>query len=181
MKGNPALGRDFVLTREFDAPRELLFKVWTDPLHLKQWFSPKGYTVLAANMDLRPGGTYHYGMRTADGKEMWGKWIFREIVPPERIVFMNTFSDPHGGLTRHPFAPEWPQQMLSTITFTEREGRTTLTIRWSPHEASEGECRVFDAGHESMKMGWGGTMEQLTAHLGELAKMKGEAHSDLPK
>ena len=172
MNGNALSGLDFVLTRVFDAPRELLFKVWTEPEHLKQWFSPKGYIVLAAKMDLRPGGTYHYGMRTADGKEMWGKWIIREIVPPERIVFIDTFSDPQGGLTRHPFAPDWPQQLLSTITFTEHEGKTTLTVRWATHNATELEQKTFDAGNDSMKMGWGGTMEQLTAHLAKLMKAR---------
>lgn len=165
MSSNPAAGPDFVLTRVFDAPRALLFKVWTEPEHLQQWFSPKGFTVLAGRMDLRPGGTYHYGMRMPNGQEMWGKWIFREIVAPERLVFINAFSDPEGGLGRHPLAPDWPQQMLSTITFDERDGKTTLTIRWSAYKASEIEQKTFDAGHESMKMGWGGTMEQLTAHL----------------
>jgi hypothetical protein len=58
--------------------------------------------------------------------------------------------------------------MMSTITFTEHEGRTTLTVRWAPHDATEIEQREFDAGHDSMRMGWGGTMEQLTAHLSEL-------------
>ncbi len=160
---------DFVLTREFDAPRGLLFDVWTQPEHLRQWFSPKGFTVIAAKMDLRPGGNYHYGMKTPDGKEMWGKWIFREIVRPERLVFIDTFSDPQGGLTRHPFSENWPSQMLSTITFAERNGRTTITIRWSPHEATAAERATFDAGRDSMRMGWGGTMEQLGAHLARLS------------
>jgi uncharacterized protein YndB with AHSA1/START domain len=172
MNDTAAKGTDFVLTRVFDAPRSLLFKVWTEPEHLQQWFSPKGYAVISARMDLRPGGTYHYGMRMADGKEMWGKWIFKEIVPPERIVFVDTFSDSQGGLTRHPFAPDWPPKMMSTITFAEHEGRTTLTVRWAPHDATEIEQRKFDAGHDSMRMGWGGTMEQLTAHLAEQMKRK---------
>ena len=63
---------------------------------------------LSSKMDLRPGGTYHYGMRTPDGKEMWGRFVYREIIPPERIVFVNSFSDPEGGITRHPMAPTWP-------------------------------------------------------------------------
>jgi len=165
-----AMGRDFVLTRSFDAPRELMFEVWTRPEHLQQWFSPKGFTVLAANMDFRFGGTYHYGMRMPNGQEMWGKWTFREIVPPERIVFIDSFSDARGGLARHPMNPNWPREMLSTITFAEQNGRTTVTIRWSPHNATETEFKTFDAGRDSMKQGWGGTLEQLTAHLAKLQK-----------
>jgi uncharacterized protein YndB with AHSA1/START domain len=158
-------GEDFVVTRELDAPRELVFEVWTKPEHLQRWFSPKGFTVLAANMDLRPGGLYHYGMKTADGREMWGKWLIREIVRPERLVFIDAFSDPKGNLTRHPFNERWPSQMLSTITFGERGGKTLLTVRWSPYEATADERATFAAGHDSMRMGWGGTLEQLEAHL----------------
>ena len=155
----------FVIARAFDAPRDLVFRVWTQPEHLKQWFSPKGFTVLAAKMDLRPGGVYHYGMRAPDGKEMWGKWIFREIVAPERLVFINCFSDEKGGTTRPPFFEDWPLEMLSTITFAELGGRTTVTISWAPHNATEAERKTFDAGRPSMQQGWTGTLDQLAAHL----------------
>ena len=110
----------FVISREFDAPRERVWQAWTEPERLQQWFSPKGFSVIAAKLDLRTGGTYHYGMRMADGREVWGKWLIREVKRPERLVFINTFSDPQGGLTRHPFSPDWPAKMLSTITFAEK-------------------------------------------------------------
>ena len=155
----------FVISRVFDARRERVWAAWTEPERLRRWFSPKGFTVLAAKMDLRPGGTYHYGMRMADGREMWGKWLIREVAAPERLVFVDTFSDERGGLTRHPFAPDWPQQMLSTITFVEQGGRTTVTIRWEPLDATEVELKTFDSGRGSMKQGWTGTFEQLVAYL----------------
>lgn len=161
-------GKDFITTRELDAPRELVFDVWTRSEHLQQWFSPKGFTVIAAKLDLRPGGTYHYGMRMPDGREMWGKWNFREIQRPERLVFIDEFSDPQGNLARHPFNENWPSRMLSTITFAERGGRTVVTVRWSPHEATADEHATFDAGHDSMRMGWGGTLEQLEGYLARL-------------
>jgi uncharacterized protein YndB with AHSA1/START domain len=159
---------DFVLTRRFKAPRELMFRVWTDPKHLQQWMSPKGFSVLAADMDLRPGGHYHYGMQAPDGSKMWGQWVFREIDPPRRLVMLSTFSDAERGLTRHPYAPDWPLHTLSTISFDEdAEGWTTLTLRWSPYEATEAERAAFAAAKPSMQQGWGGTMEQLEAHLAE--------------
>ncbi len=161
---------DFVISREFDAPRALVFKVWTQPEHLQQWFSPKGFTVLKAKMDLRPGGIYHYGMRTPEGKDMWGRWVIREIVAPERIVFINSFSDEQGGITRHPFNPQWPLELLSTITFAERGARTTVTVRWAPQNATEIERTTFDAGRASMTQGWGGTLEQLAAYLASAAQ-----------
>jgi len=157
----------FIISREFDAPRERVWQAWTEPERLQQWFSPKGFSVIAAKLDLRAGGTYHYGMRMADGKEVWGKWLIREVKRPERLVFVNTFSDPQGGLTRHPFAPDWPAKMLSTITFAEKGKATLLTIHWQPIEASEAELKTFDTGRPSMTQGWSGTFENLSNYLGK--------------
>lgn len=166
---NISIVEDFVISRTFDAPRALLFSVWTEPRHLQQWFSPKGFTVLKALLDLRPGGTYHYGMLTPQGTEMWGKWLIREIVAPEKLVWINTFSDPQGGLTRHPFSPQWPLHMMTTVTFDEQDGKTTVTIRWSPYQATEAECKEFDARRDSMKQGWGGTLDNLEAYVERIA------------
>ena len=161
----PTPAKDFVLTRVFDAPRDLVWKAFTDPERMKQWWGPKGFKVLHSKMDLRPGGTYHYGMQAPDGKTMWGKFVYREIVPPEKLVFINSFSDEKAGLTRHPMAPTWPLEMLSVFTFEDLGGKTRFTIRWAPYNASEEERKTFDAGHASMTQGWGGTMEQLAAYL----------------
>jgi len=155
----------FVISRVFDAPRDKVWKAWTEVERLKQWFSPKGFTVIAAKMDLRPGGTYHYGMRTPDGQEMWGKWTFREIKAPERLVLVNSFSDAAGGITRHPMAPTWPREMLSTSTFTEKDGKTTLTLEWLPFNATPEEIATFEAGRAGMTQGWSGTFEQFIAYL----------------
>jgi len=163
-----AAGQVFLITRSFDAPRDVVWKVWTQPEHLSKWFSPKGFTVIAAKMDFRTGGVYHYGLKAPDGSAMWGKWEFREIAAPERIVLIQSFSDEHGGLTRPPFAEDWPQHILSTITFREQGTRTMFTLRWAPHNATEVERNTFEAGMASMEQGWGGTMEQLTAYLAKL-------------
>ena len=156
-----ALGPAFEMSRTFDCPRELMFRLWTEPEHLARWFSPKGVEPAKGSMDFRPGGSYHYGMKTPDGKIMWGKWTFREIVRPEKVVLVSQFSDEKGGLTRHPMAPDWPRYMLSTFLFTEAKGKTTVTISWAPLDASDTELKVFEAARESMKGGWGGTFAQL--------------------
>jgi uncharacterized protein YndB with AHSA1/START domain len=116
-------------------------------------------------LDLKPGGLFHYRMQSPQGQEMWGRMVFREIVPKERLVFINSFSDPEGGLTRHPMAPEWPLQMHTTITFAETDGKTTVTVEWLPYEATESECETFDKGRDSMQAGWTGTFEKLEGHL----------------
>lgn len=155
----------FVISRTLDAPRERVWQAWTEQERLQQWMSPKGMAVIYARLDLRPGGSYHYGLRMADGKEIWGMWVFREIRKPERLVFVQNFSDPQGGVTRHPLAPDWPQKMLSTIRFEPQGKGTLLSVEWQPIEASEAELKVFEAGRPGMNQGWSGTFEQLVAYL----------------
>jgi uncharacterized protein YndB with AHSA1/START domain len=133
---------------------------------MRQWWGPKGFTVFSSKMDLRPGGTYHYGLRAPNGSPMWGKFVYREITPPERLVVITSFSDEAGGVSRHPMAPSWPLHLLSTFTFEEQPGgKTRLTVRWSPHEATEEEIKTFEAGRDSMRQGWSGTFDQLAVYL----------------
>jgi uncharacterized protein YndB with AHSA1/START domain len=161
-------GQDFVITRTFNAPRELVWRAWTEREQLVRWFGPKGSTIPHATLDLRPGGTFHYAMRGPDGREMWGKWTFREIAAPEKLVLVSSFSDAQGGITRHPMSANWPLETLSTTTFEEYEGKTTLTIRWSPFNATELEIKTFAEAQSGMQQGWGGTFEQLAAYLTKL-------------
>jgi uncharacterized protein YndB with AHSA1/START domain len=157
---------DFVISRVFDAPRELVWKAFTDAERMKQWWGPKGFTVIASKMDLRPGGTYHYGMKAPDGSPMWGKFVFREVTAPERMVFVNSFSDEAGGTTRHPLHLSWPLEMLTTFTFEELPGgRTKFTTRWQALNATPEEQNTFDTNHNSMRMGWTGTLDNLQAYL----------------
>lgn len=164
-KNSATTSAPFVITRVVDAPRERVWKVWTEPAHLKQWWGPKGFKVHTCRVDLRPGGVFHYGMRAPDGSDMWGRFTYREIVAPERLVFIVSFSDDKGGIARHPASPDWPLQMLSTVTFTDRGGKTEITVQWSPFEATEAERKVFDGGRDSMRQGWTGTFEQLAEYL----------------
>ena len=135
---------DFVITRLFDAPREVLWKCFTEPERMKEWFGPKGSIVVASKMDLRVGGTHHYGMKAPDGSPMWGKFTYREIVPQQKLVFINSFSDEAGGTTRHPLHKEWPLELLSVFTFEDQPGgKTKFTVRWSPHQATAAERKTL--------------------------------------
>ena len=160
-----AASRPFVISRTFDAPRESVWKAWTERDCLRQWFGPKGFKMTAAKMDFRPGGTFHYCLRSPDGHDMWGKFLYREIVAPERIVLVNSFSDEKGSLTRHPFSPTWPLETLSTTTLSDMGDKTKLTILWSPLNPTGEERKTFDSSHEGMKQGWTGTFEQLADYL----------------
>ena len=160
--------KDFVISRVFDAPRDLLWRCFTQVEHLKQWWGPKGVRIGKANVDFRVGGSFHYAMQPPGGDIMWGKMAYREITPQDRIVFINSFSDEDGGVTRHPMAPGWPMQMLSTFTFEDMPGgKTRFTVRWSPYEATPDEQATFDSDQSrvSMTNGWTGTLEQLEVYL----------------
>jgi uncharacterized protein YndB with AHSA1/START domain len=161
-----ASSKPFVISRVLDAPRQLVWQCFTDPARMKEWWGPKGVTVVKADMDLRVGRKYHYGMRQQDGTEMWGRMVYREISPPERLVFINSFSDEAGGLGRHPMAPSWPLELMSIFTFEDMpDGKTKFTVQWSPYNPTEEERATFDAGHDSMTMGWSGTLDKLESYL----------------
>ena len=166
--------REFMFTRVFDAPRDLVWKAFTEPERLMQWWGPKGYTMLTCKVDLRPGGVFHYSMRSPDGREMWGKWVYREIVPPERLVTVVSFTDAEGNLLRHPMSPTWPLELLHAMTLTERDGKTTLTVTGVPTNATEEERKTFHAGLNSMEAGFTGTLDQLAAYLAS-AQAAGQA------
>lgn len=151
----------FVISRRFDAPRDKVWQAWTEVERLKQWWGPKGFTVSHCAVDLRPGGLMHYCLRSPDGHDMWGRFVYREIAKPERLVWVNSFSDEKGGVTRHPMSPGWPREMLTTVSFAEHKGGTLVTVQWIPIDATEEERRTFDAGRDSMQQGWTGTFEQL--------------------
>ena len=162
--------KPFSISRTVNAPRELVWKVWTEKDELMKWFGPKGTTMPTADMDLRAGGHFHYCLKTPDGGEMWGKWVFRDVLPPEKITLIHSFSDASGGVTHHPMAPTWPLTMISTTTFTEGNGKTVIKIEWAPFNASEEEIATFDAGREGMTGGWTGTFEQLGEYLATLTQ-----------
>ena len=155
---------EFVISRTFEVPRERVWDAWTDPASMKQWWGPKGSTILDCKIDLRLGGTCHYRMRY-NNQDMWGKFVYREIARPERLVFVTSFSDENGGVTRHPLSPTWPLEMRLTLTLSGKTEKTTLTIEWFPLSPTEAERKTFEAGHDSMQKGWTGTLDQLTEYL----------------
>lgn len=159
------VSEEFVITRVLNAPRELVWKAYTEPERLAQWWGPKGFTCVSTKVDLRPGGTFHYCLRSPGGQEMWGKWTYREVVAPERMTTIVSFSDEKGNATRHPMSPTWPLEMLSTMTLTEQGDKTTITVTAAPYNSSETERETFEAGQEGLNQGFGGTLDQLVEYL----------------
>jgi uncharacterized protein YndB with AHSA1/START domain len=162
---NQVMERELVITRVFDAPRELVFKAFTEPERLAQWWGPKDFTVRVEQLDLRPGGLCHYCMKSPEGGQTWGLFQYREISAPGRIVFVNSFSDAAGNITRAPFSEVWPLEILNTLTLSEQDGKTTLMLQGGPIHATAEERQTFDKGMASMQQGFGGTFDQLDRYL----------------
>ena len=154
--GSTGTSRAFVISRVFDAPRDLVWKAYSELDALKQWWGPKGFTWITGTLDFRPGGMFHYGLRS-------------QIVKPERMVYVVSFSDPKGGVTRHFLSPEWPAEMLNTATFTEEGGKTILTLHSVAIDATPHERKIFEDGFKSMEGGYTGTLDQLAAYLAKTA------------
>jgi uncharacterized protein YndB with AHSA1/START domain len=159
------VAEEFVISRTFDAPRALVFKAWTEPEALARWWGPQDFANTVLTLDVRPGGTFHYSMQPPEGELMRGVFRYREIAPPERLVFIDSFADAAGNTIRPPFSETFPLEILNTVTFTEQDGRTTVTVHGIPFNATDTERAAFAALHESMQQGWGGTLEELGVYL----------------
>lgn len=139
------------LTRLIDAPREKLFRCWTDPDLLMQWFAPEPYKVVEATLDVRPGGSTMIVMRGPDGPDMPMPGIYLDVVPNERLVFTDAFTSA--------WVPSGKAFMTATITFADEGGGTRYTARvlhWSAEDREAHEKMGF---HE----GWGICADQLAA------------------
>jgi uncharacterized protein YndB with AHSA1/START domain len=127
-----------LITRTFDAPRELVFRAWTDPELLAQWYAPHGCTIAFRTLDVRKGGEFHSVIRTPDGKDCWCRGVYSELVAPERIVYTLAVADADGNLITPMQAgmdPEWPHETTVTVTFAERDGKTMLTLHQTVPES----------------------------------------------
>jgi uncharacterized protein YndB with AHSA1/START domain len=143
-------GREFVITRQFDAPRELVFQAWTDPKHLAQWWGPRGFTNPVCKWDARPGQAIYVVMRAPNGMDYPMGGEFREILAPERLVFTSGALDKKGNLLF---------EFLHHVALVERNGKTKLTIR----------SRVIKTTAEANKY-IGGFEAGMTQSLGRLAE-----------
>jgi len=137
-----------VIERIFDAPRELVFKAWTDPKHLVRWLGPQGFTGTVIEMDVRPGGAYRFHMGSADGGEYWQQGVFREVQEPKRFVRTCVWADADGNAT----GPD----TLMTVIFEEYDGKTKLTFQ-----------QVFEtaAACEAHRVGTASALDRLAEYL----------------
>jgi len=152
--------QELTITRVFDAPRELVWKAWTDPERVKQWWGPEHFTAPHCTMDFRVGGTYLFCMRAPDGKNYWTTGVYREIVPMDRIVYTDSFADEHGNRvsgSHYGMGDEFPKEMVVTLTFEDYEGKTRFTLQHAGMPAG--------THREMASAGWNGSLDKLAASL----------------
>ena len=153
---------EIVLERIFNAPRELVFKAWSDPEQVTKWWGPAHFTAPVIKMDFRVGGKYHFCMHSPDGQDFWSTGVYKEIVAPERIVCTDSFADPEGNIVSGAYygmdADAMPLELLVTLTFEQLpDGKTKMTLR---HEGvAPGEMA------EMTKAGWSTSFDKLDASL----------------
>jgi uncharacterized protein YndB with AHSA1/START domain len=150
---------ELVIVRVFDAPREWLWKAWTDPDMFMKWWGPKGFTSPVAKMDFRVGGKYLYCMRSPEAKEYWSTGVYREIVEPERLVMTDSFADEAGNVipaTHYGLSAEFPMEMTIMVMFEKPEDNKTKMIL--KHSDIKG---VNEKDRKDMQQGWNQSFDKL--------------------
>lgn len=164
---NEGPAKELVITRVLNAPRELVFKVWSEPAHMANWWGPAGFKLSIKKFDFRPGGIFHYHMLAGEN-QMWARFLFGDIRQNELITFTSSFSDPGGNVTPAPFSKDFPEEVFNRVTFTEENGKTLLTLRGGPVNPKPAQQAFYDSMEDSMRGGFGATFDQLEAYLATL-------------
>lgn len=151
---SPAADRELVITRLIDAPREKVFKAWTTPELLVQWFTPKPWQTVRAETDVRPGGSSLIVMRGPDGTEFPNRGVYLEVIPNEKLVFTDAYTDA--------WKPSDKPFMTGILTFEDEGGKTRYTARVVHWTVADREA------HEKMGFlgGWGKATDQLCEAIG---------------
>jgi uncharacterized protein YndB with AHSA1/START domain len=143
--------RTLVLSRVFDAPRALVFKAWTQPEHLARWWGPRGFTLISFKADARVGGSFRFGMRSPENTDHWAHGAYREVVPPERLVYTFAWEHPDGK-PKH--------ETIITLTFAEQGAQTKLTLKQTLFESV--------TSRDMHQSGWSSTFDMLGEYLATL-------------
>jgi len=157
---NSPVQNTLVITRIFDAPRELVWKAWTDAEQMMRWWGPIPFTAPVCKIDLRVGGKYLFCMRSPEGQDFWSTGTYKEITPVERLVYTDSFSDAAGNVvaaTEYGMSEDFPLEQIVTVTLDAQDGKTKMTLSHAGIPAGEME--------EMTRAGWGTSFDKLAASL----------------
>ncbi len=159
-------GQELVITRTFDAPRNVVWQGWTEPERVQKWWGPRSFTAPFIKIDFRVGGEYLYCMRSPDGKDYWSKGTYREIVAPERIVLTDSFADEKGNTvpaSYYRMSPDFALESAATLVFEEDGGKTVFTLRY---------LGIPDGDFENAQVGWNESLDKLAEYLADGRRTK---------
>lgn len=157
---------EFVMERDFDAPRALVWQAWTDPLHVARWYGP-GVPCVVHKMDVTPGGLWLHEMQMPQGSG-FQRMEYTEVEPPSRLVLLMSMADESWNVAPNPMQPDWPRTLRTTVTFEDNGTGTRMRLLWVPEGATEAEIAMFRSALAGLDKGWGRGMDVLADILVEL-------------
>ncbi|GAB3503109.1 SRPBCC family protein [Emticicia fontis] len=158
---------DFVISYEFNAPRELVFNAFSTAEALNAWWGPVQTKNSVISLDFRPGGIFHFKMESPQATN-YGRFVFGTIQPYDLLEFTNSFADEHANVIPAPFDIPLPDCIFYRLIFTEMHGKTIITMTGQPVKASQEEIAGFQSINASMQEGFGASFEQLSTYLNKI-------------
>ena len=160
---------ELVIIKEFDAPKETVFNAFANAEALSQWWGPPSVPITVVKFDFVPDGIFLYKAEM-QGQIMWGRFVYKQINKPDLLEFISSFSDKNGGIIRAPFSDKFPLEVFNRFEFSEQNGKTTITLKGYPINASEEEMQMFVQATAGMQQGFAGTFSQLESYLATTKK-----------
>lgn len=158
--------RGLQMSRSFDLPRGQLFELYTKGEHVMNWWGPRGYRMSVLRQELEPGGIILYKQESPDGIATWGKFTYRDLAAPDKLVSVNAFADAEGRTVRAFFSKDWPLEIVNTVTLEEQaDGTTKLTLHALPEDAKKAENRAFDALRDYLRQGYSESFDMLEEYI----------------
>lgn len=157
---------EYVLERTFDAPRDIVWRAWTDPELLSRWYGP-GIETIIHDFDLQPGGAWLNEMRWGENAD-FSKMVFQEITQAEKLVWHHSSTDADWNIISSPMMADWPRVLLTTVTFEDLGDKTNVRLSQIPMDATDAEIACFAAMMDGMSKGWGGGYKIIDEILKEL-------------
>ena len=156
----------FVMERTFDAPKDLVWRTWTEAELVGRWYGP-GLETEVHEFNPTPGGLWLHEMKAPNGS-MFQRMEYTEVTPTDKLVMLMSNANENWEVVASPMMPDWPRVLLTTVTFEDDGGQTKLTLTWEPHEATEAEIATFTAAIDGLSKGWGAGMDIIAEILAEL-------------
>lgn len=157
---------EYVLERTFDAPRNMVWRAWTDPELLSRWYGP-GIETIIHDFDLQPGGAWLNEMRWGETAD-FSKMVFQEVTQTEKLVWHHSSTDADWNIISSPMMADWPRVLLTTVTFEDLGDKTNVRLSQIPMDGTDAEIACFAAMMDGMSKGWGGGYKIIDEILKEL-------------